>query len=119
MQMQQMHLLLNKKQIISFCVNHRLNRLKYVELYFPHKLQNHYVNNNYRPDADRQSVVNSAYIRHANAGDYFPGGMDSSNTEATLLSRNTSRSISQPGGMFCNTEIPFLLKCIEHFERIN
>lgn len=76
----------------------RLNRLKYVQLYFPpQKPQNYYVNNN-RPDADRQSVVNSAYVRHASVGDYFPGGMDSSNTEATLLSRNTS----QPGGMFAN-----------------
>lgn len=74
----------------------RLNRLKYVQLYFPpQKPQNYYVNNN-RPDADRQSVVNSAYVRHANAGDYFTGGMDSSDTEATLLSRNSS----QPGGMF-------------------
>ncbi|XP_055298873.1 vascular endothelial growth factor receptor 1-like isoform X16 [Sitodiplosis mosellana] len=58
-----------------------------------------------RPDTDRQSVVNSAYIRHSNAGDYFPGGMDSANTEATLLSRNThpggeenpAMSDSQPG----------------------
>lgn len=67
--------------------------LKYVKLYFPKKPQNHYENNN-RPDADRQSVVNSAYIRHSNVGgDIFPGGMDSSNTEATLLSRSTL-----PGG---------------------
>lgn len=71
--------------------------IKYIQLYFPNKqqpqlLQNHYENNN-RPDSDRQSVVNSAYIRHSNVGDYFPGGMDSANTEATLLSRNT-----QPGG---------------------
>lgn len=68
--------------------------LKYVHLYFPKKPQNHYENNN-RPDTDRQSVVNSAYIRHASVGDYFPGGMDSANTEATLLSRNTL-----PGGEF-------------------
>lgn len=67
--------------------------LKYVQLYFPKKPQNHYENNN-RPDVDRQSVVNSAYIRHASVGDYFPGGMDSANTEATLLSRN----VSVPGG---------------------
>ncbi|XP_031631901.1 vascular endothelial growth factor receptor 1-like isoform X3 [Contarinia nasturtii] len=66
--------------------------LKYIQLYFPKKQQNHYENNN-RPDADRQSVVNSAYIRHSNVGDFFPGGMDSSNTEATLLSRSTI-----PGG---------------------
>ncbi|XP_055298860.1 vascular endothelial growth factor receptor 1-like isoform X8 [Sitodiplosis mosellana] len=82
--------------------------LKYIQLYFPNKqqqlLKNHYENNN-RPDTDRQSVVNSAYIRHSNAGDYFPGGMDSANTEATLLSRNThpggeenpAMSDSQPG----------------------
>lgn len=59
-------------------------------------MQNHYENNN-RPDADRQSVVNSAYVRHSNvAGDYFPGGMDSANTEATLISRNSA----QPGGKY-------------------
>lgn len=69
--------------------------LKYIQLYFPKTHQNHYENNN-RPDADRQSVVNSVYIRHSNAVDYFPGGMDSSNTEATLLSRNSQ----QPGGEF-------------------
>lgn len=61
--------------------------LKYVKLYFPKKQPIHYENNN-RPETDRQSVVNSAYIRHTNPGDFFPGGMDSTNTEATLLSRN-------------------------------
>lgn len=48
---------------------------------------------------DRQSVVNSAYIRHTNASDYFPGGMDSANTEATLLSRNTA-----PGGELTHSD---------------
>lgn len=36
------------------------------------------------------SHVNSAYIRHVSGhGDYFTGGMDSTNTEATLISQNT------------------------------
>lgn len=82
-------------QLTTYKISSSLG-LKYIQLYFPKKqqqlLQNHYENNN-RPDTDRQSVVNSAYIRHTNVGDYFPGGMDSANTEATLLSRNT-----QPGG---------------------
>lgn len=77
-------------------------RLKYIQLYFPKKHQNHYENNN-RPETDRQSVVNSAYIRHTNPGDFFPGGMDSANTEATLLSRNTL-----PGGELMHSSFDHL-----------
>lgn len=71
--------------------------LKYIKLSFPNKNQILYENNN-RPESDRQSLgavshVNSAYIRHSNVNDFFSGGMDSANTEATLISRN-----SRPGG---------------------
>lgn len=71
--------------------------LKYIKLSFPNKNQILYKNNN-RPESDRQSLgavshANSAYIPHSNVNDYFSGGMDSANTEATLISRN-----SRPGG---------------------
>lgn len=67
--------------------------LKYLKLSFPKPPKNHYENIN-RDDPGRQSTgaesrINSAYIRQASLhGDFFPGGTDSANTEATLIPRN-------------------------------
>lgn len=64
-----------------------------MKLSFPKPPTNHYENIN-RDDPGRQSTgaesrVNSAYIRQASMhGDFFPGGTDSANTEATLIPRN-------------------------------
>lgn len=61
--------------------------LKYVNLSFTNNNVNDSGKGDLRKSAGGESVVNSGYIRHS---DYFPGGMDSANTEATLISRNTN-----------------------------
>lgn len=61
--------------------------LKYVELSFKNNNKNDSGKGDLRKSTGGVSVVNSDYIRHS---DYFPGGMDSANTEATLISRNTN-----------------------------
>lgn len=69
--------------------------LKYVKLSFT----NNHIDNSNKADATRPTSGQSKnYARSSGPGDYFPGGMDSANTEAQLISRNYT---SGPGGKFC------------------
>lgn len=72
-------------------ITRRSQGLKYVKLNFSN---NHHANSGKLGASGRRSggqPLTPGYIRHSGMADYFPGGMDSANTEAGLIS-NTGRT---------------------------